>query len=830
MDRPLVATYRLQLRPGFGFGEAADLVPYLATLGISHLYLSPVFEAAAGSAHGYDVVDPNQLRADLGGEEGFADLVHAAHAEGMGIVLDIVPHHMAATADNAWWWSVLELGQSSSYANHFDIDWDPPARRLRGSVLLPVLGDHYGRVLESGELHLERGKGDALVARYYDHVAPLSPETADELWAIAERRDCNVDEVLAEVNADPDRVDAILNRQHHRFAWWQAAAHDLDYRRFFDVDSLVALRSERPEVFVDSHRLTLRLVLDGMVDGLRVDHVDGLRDPAGYLERLRSHAPDSWILVETILHPDQDLPAWPIDGTTGYEFLALAGGLLTDPRGVDELVTAYERFTGAEADYDDVRIEARRETVEETLDADLERLVAILLRVCGGRPRWRDFTRAELRQASVEVVIRLRAYRSYVRPGTSTAASDRARIGGAIDDAGQGVTGLDPDLLELLRLLLTGELPGDDEADAVARFQQLSGPVAAKGEEDTAFYRWTPLLSVNEVGAQPDHPSVDVATFHAACAHRQRQWPRTMSTTSTHDTKRSEDVRARLALLSEIPAAWTRAVAHWAATNNRYRDVELEAPDPQDEWFIYQTLVGAHPLPLQRAWTVIEKSLREAKRRTSWVDPDHEYEHKVRRYVEAILGDEEFGAELDRFVAPLVDPGRINTLSLAALRLLAPGVPDTYQGTELWNNSLVDPDNRRPVDFDVRSAALESLEGRTAADAWRDARDAGAPKLALIRECLSLRRRQLDAFGADGSYRPLSVTGADGVQVVAFARGDEVAVAVPRMPLSSTFDDAQVRLPDGRWRNILTATDHDGGEIPFNDLRGAFPVAVIERV
>jgi (1->4)-alpha-D-glucan 1-alpha-D-glucosylmutase len=316
-ERPPVATYRLQLRPGFGFVEAGRAVPYLAALGISHLYLSPVFEAVSGSTHGYDVVDYSRLRAEFGGEDAFNALAQTAHDRGLGIVIDIVPHHMAAAAENAWWWSVLELGEASPYSQHFDIDWDPPTRRLRGSVLLPVLGDHYGRVLESGELRLERGEDGALVARYYDHFAPLSPETADEIWAIAGRRSTAVDEVLAEINADRDRVDAILDRQHHRFARWQSANHELDYRRFFDIDSLVALRSERAAVFVDSHALTLRLVLDGQVDGLRVDHLDGLRDPAGYLERLRSHAPDAWIVAEKILRPGETLPAWPIPTTVG---------------------------------------------------------------------------------------------------------------------------------------------------------------------------------------------------------------------------------------------------------------------------------------------------------------------------------------------------------------------------------------------------------------------------------------------------------------------------------------------------------------------------------
>ncbi|HEY2813126.1 MAG TPA: malto-oligosyltrehalose synthase [Acidimicrobiales bacterium] len=831
MERELIGTYRLQLQPGFGFEDAAGLIPYLADLGFSHLYLSPVFEAASGSTHGYDIVDPTRLRADLGGDAGFEALVETAHEHGLGVVIDIVPHHMAATADNAWWWSVLEHGESSPYAHHFDIDWDPPSRRLRGSVMLPVLGDHYGRVLDSGELHLERGKGDALVARYFDHVAPLSPETADELWAIAGRRGCDVIEVLSEVNGDPDRLDAILDRQHHRFARWQSAAHELDYRRFFDIDSLVAMRSERPEVFVDCHQLILRLVLNGAVDGLRVDHIDGLRDPAGYLEHLRSRAPEAWLVVEKILRPSERLPSWPVDGTTGYEFLALVGNLFVDGDGFDRILETYQRFIAHDARYEQVRLAARRDVLGDGLDADLERLVALLVRVCEGRRRWRDFTRAELREATNEVIVRVGAYRAYVRANESPSEFDQRLVNDAIDGVERDMPDLDADLLDLLRVLFTGGLTGPDEAEAVARFQQLTGPVAAKGEEDTAFYRWTPLLSLNEVGSEPDHTAVDSAAFHAECARRQQVWPQAMLTTSTHDTKRSEDVRARLALLSEIPDAWSAAVAHWSAINNHLRDVEADAPDHQDEWFIYQTLVGAHPLPVERAWPVVEKSLREAKRRTNWTRSDEHYERAVHEFVDAILSDDEFVADLDRFVAPLVDPGRINALAQVALRMLAPGVPDTYQGTELWDNSLVDPDNRRPVDYSMRTAMLSALDGRTdaAAAAWRDERGSGAPKLALAHACLQLRARHADSFGRAGTYAPLAVDGADAGNLVAFLRGEAVVAAVPRLPLSSSFADTNVHLPDGSWHNVLTAGTHAGGVVRFTTLSGDFPVVVLER-
>ncbi|MEY2458421.1 MAG: (1-_4)-alpha-D-glucan 1-alpha-D-glucosylmutase, partial [Acidimicrobiaceae bacterium] len=664
MTRDLVGTYRIQLRAEFGFREAAEIVPYLHDLGVSHLYLSPSFEAVSGSTHGYDIVDPNRLRAELGGADAFNDLVTVAHAKGLGIVLDIVPHHMAAAPDNAWWWSVLELGRESPYAMHFDIDWDPPERRLRGTILLPVLGDHYGRVLEAGQLQLARDAGGQLVARYYEHVAPLSPDTADELWAEAGRRGCAIDAVLDEVNRDIDRLDAILERQHHRFARWQASAHELDYRRFFDIDSLVALRTERPAVFDDTHGLTRELVLGGKVDGLRVDHVDGLRDPEGYLSRLRAIAPDAWITVEKIVRPPETIPdGWAVDGTTGYDFLAMAAGVLVDPAGVAGLVQGYADITGDASTYDEARVVARREALRDSLDADLERVVAILMRVCERNRRWRDFTRNELRDAVSEVCVHATAYRSYVRPGVEPTEDDRRFVDRAIDGALEARPDLDPDLLDLLRQLLLGHLAGDDESTLTARFQQLTGPVAAKGEEDTAFYRWVPLLCLNEVGTDPELPALSVEQFHDRCRALQRDWPTTMLTTSTHDTKRSEDTRARLAVLSEVSDEWMATVTRWCEANDRHRDRGLDAPDRRDEWFIYQTLVGAHPLPLDRAWPVIEKSLRESKRRTDWVRINEGYEAATHRFVESLLSDEEFLTELDRFVTSIDEPGRINSLS-----------------------------------------------------------------------------------------------------------------------------------------------------------------------
>jgi (1->4)-alpha-D-glucan 1-alpha-D-glucosylmutase len=860
MNTAPVATYRVQLRPGFGFAETAAIVPYLARLGISHLYLSPAFEAAPGSAHGYDVVDAGRLRDELGGALGFELLVAAAHADGLGIVLDIVPHHMAAHEANRWWWDVLELGQSSRFARHFDIDWDPPERRLRGSVLLPVLGDHFGRVLEAGDLRIEQAAGGRFQARYFEHVAPLSPATAGDLLAETAARAGNaelafagrvlqrsehadditvaygmvqrcleddpdlltaLDAVVEECNADADRLGELLDRQHHRFARWQLAAHELDYRRFFDVDSLVALRSERQEVFDDTHRLALDLVKRGDVDGLRVDHVDGLRDPLAYMARLREAAPGAWLLVEKILQPGERLDErWPVDGTTGYELLADVGAVLVDGAGAATLAEHWAAFTGDDRPFAEVLLTARREILAGILATDLERVVAVLVRVCEGQRRWRDFSRSELREALAEVAVHVPVYRAYVVVGSEPTPTDTAIVEAALAAAQEARPDLDSGLLGLLRDLLLGAVETPDAAELVARFQQLTGPLAAKGGEDTAFYRWTPLLSANEVGAEPDRPAIDVDAFHARCVEAQRHWPRTMLTTSTHDTKRGEDVRARLAVLSEIPDRWAQAVTRWTARH--------PGPDAATEWFLYQTLVGAHPLPLERAWPALEKSMREAKSRTSWVRPDEAFEAEMRALLEAVLADDELVADIDAFVGPLVEPGRVNALSQVALRIFCPGVPDTYQGCELWDDSLVDPDNRRPVDFDARRAALAEVEAtQDAGVLWTEQQGSGLPKLALLRAGFALRRRRPAAFGPDGTYEPVA-TSSD--RVLAFTRGGDVLVAVPRLTFAGLDDTATVDVPAGRWRSVLVDTELDGGApTPFATLRGTFPIAVLER-
>ena len=864
-QRPaLRGTYRLQLRPDFGFDAAARVVPYLARLGVSHLYLSPVAEAVAGSTHGYDVVDPTRLRAELGGPDGFGRLAEEARSRGVGIVLDIVPHHVGAHRTNPWWWDVLARGEASRWAGWFDIDWPHPDPELRGRVLLPVLGDHYGRELEAGHLRLER-EGAWLLVRYFEHAAPLDPVSTGELLEQAaaagddpllgfaaralaalvahddvsqaralagERLDANpraakaLETLLADVADDHDRLDELLSRQHHRLARWAMADAELDYRRFFEIDTLVALRAEREEVFQATHELPLALLADGVVQGLRVDHIDGLRDPGQYTRRLRAAAGDAWLVVEKIRHVDEPLPEdWPVDGTTGYEMAGAVTGLMLQPEGQARLVAAWSELTGCTSSYDEMRADARREMAVGPLRSDVERVLTALAAVRHAHRRWRDFTRVELLAALVEVCMRMTVYRAYVVAGSPASDADRRRVLDALAQARSVRADLDPELFDLLGSLLLGEVAGPEAATFVARFQQLTGPLAAKGEEDTALYRFTPCLAACEVGMDPGDPCLDAERFHHWCRTVAERLPATMLTTSTHDTKRSEDVRARLALLTEDPEALLAGLDRWQGA---LRDAGAVLAQPADLWSLFQTLVGAWPIDADRLWTVVRKSLREAKVSTSWARPDTDYESVVEGCCRLSLTDPEAVRAVEDFVAPLVEPGRVNSLATVVLRLLCPGVPDTYQGTETWDLSLVDPDNRRPVDFEDLSSRLENVAGRLPAELWADpgARERGDPKLALVTALLRLRSEHPKCFEPRAGYEALA-TGGGGV--VAFARDGAVLGLVPRFPLTIDPSDVSVHLPEGAWVNVCTGRGSAGGVTPFGAVRGDFPVAVLVR-
>ena len=884
------ATYRVQLHAGFTFDDAAAIVDYLADLGVSHLYCSPFLQAAPGSSHGYDVVDHHRLNAELGGEEAYERLCAALDARGMSQLVDIVPNHMAISGrENAWWWDVLENGPSSRYAGYFDIDWDPPEERMRTRVLVPVLGDHVGRCIDRGEITLVRD-GASFEFRYFDHAFPVSPRSIDDLLrgvgenvrsdslvrvaidcsrlphslasdreSVVERHRAKevlraelaalfdkkpavavaVDEALTALNENPDAIDELLERQNYRLAYWKVAGQDLDYRRFFDITTLIALRSENLFVFADTHEKIIELIREGKVTGLRIDHVDGLRDPAAYLHLLDQAAGDTYIIVEKILESDEIVPGdWVVEGTTGYDFAVRVSGLFVDPAGEKPCTDIYAGFIDAPVDYETAVYENKHLVMREVLAADVRRLVNDLVWVCERHRQHRDHTRLDLSRAVREILAGLDVYRTYVRAGPSEPAEgDVARVEAAVGRAIERRPDIDPSLLEFLRDLLLKRISGPQENEFALRFQQLSGPVMAKGVEDTTFYQFNRLVSLNEVGGNPARFGTSVEEFHEVNARMAQDWPGTLLASSTHDTKRSEDVRARISLLSEIPQEWGAAVTRWAAMNARHKRDGM--PDANAEYLLYQVLVGAHPLGVDRAVAFMEKASREAKQHTSWVDPVPAYDEALAAFVRAVLADDAFAADVAAFTAPLVPAGRRTSLAQMLLKLTSPGVPDIYQGTELWDLSLVDPDNRRPVDYDLRRTLLAKVGEASAAEVLQSEDEgpsgpgsgvAGAPKIWLTQRALDVRRRLPECF-AGAAYEPLPAAGERAANVVAYVRGGRVAVIVPRLVLGlrDGWGDTTVTLPEGRWTDELGGSTADAGEVSLAALLSGCPVALLVR-
>ncbi len=897
-------TYRVQLGPGFTFDDAAGIAGYLSKLGVSHLYCSPFLQAASATSAGYDVVDHAKLDDRLGGPEGYRRLTERLDAVGLGQLLDIVPNHMALHGRaNAWWWDVLENGPASRYASYFDIDWDPPERKLTATVLMPILADRYGRVLEAGELRVSRDGGSFIVS-YGDQQAPLSPRSLDELLAtaaaqaegnaaqaegnaaqagaegsadlkaiaadlgnlphailtdraaVAERHHgiaelrtrlttlCDqhpdlaaaIDAEIDAVNADPDRLDELLGRQNYRLAYWGTAAEDLSYRRFFDIDRLAGLRVERDEVFDDVHRLVVELVRQGSLDGLRVDHVDGLADPEGYLTRLRAATGDAYIVVEKILGPDEELPgSWPVAGTSGYGFLNLVNQLFIDPAGGKTMLADYASFTGQTASFDEIAHASKLEIMAEDLATEVERLTSQLADICESHRRQRDYTRRELRESLREVLAAFAVYRCYSRPGHEVTFADRAKVAAAVTSARQRRPDLDPELLDFIGGLLVLRYEGGQEARFAVRFGQVSAPVMAKGTEDTAFYRYQPLVALNEVGGDPATFGSTVPDFHDAMTYAALHWPDAMLTLSTHDTKRSGDVRARISVLSELPEAWAQAVTAWSEHNARHKRRNARHgrggwPDRAAEHLLYQTLVGTWPIEIQRAQDFMIKAAREAKLYTTWTDPQSEYEAALGDFITATMTDSEFIIALAAFLAEhkIIAQGRLNSLAQVALLLTCPGVPDLYQGSEVWDLSLVDPDNRRPVGYEARAALLDELADAGPAQAFaRD--DAGGPKIWLISRLLAHRRSHPDRYDRESGYEPLEVSGPHGDRFVAFARSGGLAVIVPRLATSTPdpWTGTGVTLPPGRWVSVLTGESFGGGSVGAATLLRQFPVQVL---
>jgi (1->4)-alpha-D-glucan 1-alpha-D-glucosylmutase len=891
IPRPLIATYRLQFHSGFTFDDAIPILVYLKDLGISHVYCSPYLQAAPGSPHGYDVVDPRRVNRELGEEEAHARFVQALKDHDLGQVLDIVPNHMAVSgSENPWWWDVLENGPSSRYASYFDVDWDPPEVRHSNEVLVPVLGDHYGRVLEAGEIKLvyqpdrSSEREGSFYIRYYDNIYPVDPRSLSGLLEEAARRSGSeilgfistglaglphapaadrslarrryrdfqvlyrllnrhleerpdleqiVREVTDEISRDPDRLDVLLGLQNYRLAYWRMAQRELGYRRFFDINTLMGLRMEDPQVFEDTHALILGWLKEGVLDGLRVDHPDGLRDPEEYFRRLSEAAPAAWIVAEKILEEGESLPGrWPIAGTTGYDFLNRVNGLFIDTEAEETFTAFYKEFTGMEVDFHTMVRDKKLQVLNEVLGSDVNRLTMMLVDICERHRRYRDYTRNELREGLCELAACLPVYRTYIYPPEGRITQDdRAHIAEGVSAARQNRPDLEPELFELLERLLCFELNGDLETEFVLRFQQFTGPAMAKGVEDTAFYNYNRFVSLNEVGGNPGKFGVSPEEFHRGSLETQEQWPLTMLSTSTHDTKRSEDVRARLNVLSEIPQTWQEKVKIWSEMNASFKNDGM--PDPNDEYLLYQTLVGAWPISEERAAAYMEKAIREAKAHTSWTDIDEAYEKAVSDFVKEIFVNKAFIDSLEEFVGEIIEAGRFNSLAQTLVKLTAPGVPDIYQGTEVWDLSLVDPDNRRPVDYSRRNNLLGKLKENPAPEEVLEGMDVGLPKIWVIHQALKLRRRHAGCFGQGSGYHPLEVRG---VQAVAFARSDpggvmETATIVPRLnnKRDQVWKGAQVQVPEGEWVSVFDGSKVRGGRHNIGSLLERFPVCLLER-
>lgn len=881
MHRDPIATYRLQFNPGFGFKQAQEAAGYLSDLGISHIYASPYFQAVAGSTHGYDVLDHSRVNEELGGVEGHAHFCQTLQNFKLSQMIDIVPNHMAIQGkQNPWWWDVLKRGPSSPFANYFDVDWDSSEERWPNKVLLPVLNDQYGRILEEGGFQLIHNEG-IFTLRYQDQIFPVDPSSLVELLSrAADSCQSNLLDFIAEsygrgfssaatggsaiemhednesllldllarlcreepkileainnevirLNQDPDALDALIEQQNYRLAFWRTASQDLGYRRFFDIKSLAGLRVENPEVFRAIHALPLEWMKKDWIQALRVDHIDGLRDPTGYLCELRKTFPEAWIVVEKILASFEELPNWPVEGTTGYDFLNLMGNLFIDAKGEQALTSIYESFVGEQMSYQKIVFECKRFVLNELLGSELNRLTSLFVHICEQHRRHRDYTRHELQEAILETAVHFPVYRSYITPNKGIIRSeDEEYLSQAIEKAMSMKEDLDHELYSFLNDLLLLKIKGHLEIEFAMHFQQLTGPAMAKGVEDTAFYRFNRLISLNEVGGDPSKFGISLTYFHEACKKSQAQHPFSMLASTTHDTKRSEDVRARLALLSEIPEKWSEAVFRWSNHNARYQHPRF--PDRNMEYYLYQTLLGAWPIELERILIHMQKAAREAKLHTSWTHPNEAYEMAMRDFIVAVMKDTEFSDDLASFVNTLLYNGRINSLSQTLIKLTAPGIPDIYQGTELWDLSLCDPDNRKPVDFALRKNLLKEL-GRLTTQDILARMDQGLPKLWVIQQVLSLRNKNPEFFEPNGSYLPLLAQGSKSDHVVAFIRGTEVITITPRlmMQINGNWDDTMLQLPPGDWHNLLTKEILIGGVVPVQRILAAFPVSLLIRV
>ncbi len=937
------ATYRVQLNRNFRLPDAIKILDYLHELGISDLYVSPILGSRKGSDHGYDVTDPTRINPDLGSEEDFHALQTGLQDRGMGLLLDIVPNHMAASAENPWWMDVLENGVQSPYAGFFDIDWHPHARSLDGRVLLPVLGRPFGEALDSGEIQLVFQEGKFFF-QYFESFFPLAPKSyhsildyrrdqlkqvlgeetgayheysgilasllelvrsdrrtsdtaadrrlryesaRDRLWSLAKSSPdftAFVEESVNEINGTPGNpssfgfLQRLLAEQNYKLSYWQNLNESINYRRFFTIADLVGLRVEDPVVFEATHGYILRLVSKNPLAGLRIDHIDGLRDPFAYLNKLQERLASSenhshglsYVLVEKILSRSESLPAdWPVSGTTGYDYLNEANGLFVEPKGAREVEAIYSAFIGRKQNYSDVAYQKKKLVMSRLLGVEMRTLGRQLAELAAQDRYARELPRGQLIDALIEVTACLDIYRTYIR-NVDVPPPAAEFIEAAVKQARSRANQISPACFDFVRdVLLLPNLPHvlPDQREArlafVMRWQQFTGPIVAKGLEDTALYVYHPLLSLNEVGGSPCPPGNDSREeFYVFLENRQQYWPGSMDASTTHDTKRSEDVRARLDVLSEIPEEWKQHLELWSQQNARYKKKidGQPVPDPNEEYFLYQTLLGVWPLDSESCKTLLErlqahlvKATREAMVHTRWTRPNQPHEEALQKFVADILScgkDGDFLRDFRQFQKKVAYFGMINGLSQALLKIASPGVADFYQGSELWDLRLVDPDNRGPIDFEKRIAVLESVAQLHSASDLQNLREHwhdGRIKLYLMRQALRFRRDHCDLFRV-GEFVPLQSSGRYSQNIIAFLRRDgntNAVVAAPRWlsqlknnPDPSLIDWADTRLTlpadaPSEWKNLLAlnkiaASAQEGSPgLLAKDLFKDFPVALL---
>jgi (1->4)-alpha-D-glucan 1-alpha-D-glucosylmutase len=854
-----LATYRFQFHKGFTFQQARALIPYLRELGISDVYASPTFLAGPNSTHGYDICAFDRINPNLGTMEDFDAFSSELKNAGMGLLVDMVPNHMGSHNTNCWWIDVLKNGRKSKFATYFDINWASPNPLLSGKVLLPVLGDHYGAVLERAELQVGFESGEFHLA-YFDKQFPLSPESiATFKLAQISAEDPNSrhtrKQFLTELNgkagepASFDRLHQLIDLQHYRLAYWRVGPHEINYRRFFDVTELVSVRVEDESVFHATHKFLLELVRSGKITGLRIDHPDGLRDPQIYFERMqKSSGEKQYILAEKILSDDERLPEdWRIHGTTGYDYLNYLNGVFVQSANERALSVIYSGFTGSSEDFESLAFRSKQDVLNRMFIAEVNSLTARLKSISAGLRNARDFTQTELRAAIINFIAGFPVYRTYVSAETQQLpAYELEFIKRGVREAKARTKCSDTRALDFLDGVLSLEFGNvsnelrDELREFVIRFQQLSGPATAKGLEDTAFYRYTRFVSLNEVGGNPGRFGISPDEFHNYNSYKQQKWPHSMLATSTHDTKRGEDTRARLNVLSEMPVEWERTVNQWRALNERQKKDGV--PAAADEYLLYQTLVGTwtHESDLstyiERIQNYMLKAIREAKTHTSWTEPNDSYESATKHFVAAVLNSAEFRSSLSTFAGDIAYFGMFNSVAQVILKICSPGVPDFYQGTEHWDLTLVDPDNRRPIDYSLREQLVSKVRSASPSELLDDWQS-GAIKLFTTTTALRIRREH--SALTHGDYRPVELNGAGSNHLIAFERtyqASTIIVTVPRFvrtltrgeqifPTVEHWKDTRLEFRGRKFRNLLT--DEEIQNLSATDLFKSFPGAIL---